>query len=117
MVLGGASEQRVSDDGVIVSTGILATVTEKVAVEEQPDVVPVTVYVVFPPGVAEILAPVVALRPVAGVHAYVVAPEAVVEAGPPEHELAKDGVHTTVGVVLTVTDEVVRVVLVHPVPG
>ena len=44
------------------------TVTVTVAVLEQPEVVPVTVYVVVEPGLAVTEEPVVALRPVPGLH-------------------------------------------------
>jgi hypothetical protein len=56
------------DAGVALAftVGAVSTVTVTVDVELQPDVVPVTVYVVVVAGVAVTLAPVVALRPVAG---------------------------------------------------
>jgi hypothetical protein len=65
-------------------------------------VVPVTVYVVVETGLAVTVAPVVALRPVAGAHVYVVAPLAVKLVPTPEHTEADEGVTVTVGVVLTV---------------
>jgi hypothetical protein len=43
-------------------------VTVEVAVPSQPEVVPVTVYVVVAAGVAVTTEPVVALKPVEGVH-------------------------------------------------
>jgi hypothetical protein len=45
-----------------------ATVTVEVAVPSHPEVVPVTVYVVVAAGVAVTTEPVVALKPVEGVH-------------------------------------------------
>jgi len=58
--------------------------------------------VVVEAGVAVTLAPVVALRPVAGAHVYVVAPLAVNPVPVPEHTVAEDGVTVTVGVGVTV---------------
>jgi hypothetical protein len=54
-------------DEVAVGTGL--TVTTAFALAEQPDVVPVTVYVVVTVGFAITLVPVVALNPVEGLHA------------------------------------------------
>jgi hypothetical protein len=56
---------------------MLLTVTVTCAVAVQPLAVPVTVYVIVEEGLAETLAPVVALRPVAGDHVYEFAPLAV----------------------------------------
>jgi hypothetical protein len=65
-----------------VNEGVTVTVT--VVVDEQPDPsIPVTVYVVVVAGFAVTVAPVVALRPVAGLQVYVTAPEAVNVVEPP----------------------------------
>lgn len=57
-------------------------------------------------------APVVALRPVVGVHTYVAAPAAVIVVVLPEHIAAEPGVAVTVGVVLTAIAHVA--VATHP---
>ena len=60
--------------------GVELTVTTTVAVElEQPEMLPVIVYVVVAVGLAVTVAPEVALRPADGAHEYVVAPVAVNE--------------------------------------
>ena len=78
--------------------------TVSVAVVEplQPFAVPVTVYVVVAVGEAITDAPVVALRPVEGVQAYVVAPEAVSVAEEPA-QIAAGPLIVTVGFGFTVT--------------
>ena len=57
---------------VTTGSGLMVTVT--CAVAEHPPDVPVTVYVVVDEGFAVTEEPVVELSPVAGLHAYVVAP-------------------------------------------
>jgi hypothetical protein len=89
--------------GETTTTGIGFTVTVTCAVELHPFTsVPVTVYVVVDAGLAVTLVPVVALSPVAGDHAYVLAPFAVSVADCPAQ--IADGVFTvTTGSGLTVT--------------
>ena len=65
-------------------------------------------------GVAETLLPVVALRLVLGVHAYVVAPLAVKVVGLPE-QMVGGADRVTVGVVLTVTTTVAGALVQEPV--
>ena len=90
---------------------MLLTVTVTCAVAVQPLAsVPVTVYVVVEEGLAETLAPVVLLSPVAGDHAYELAPLAVSVAGKPL-QIAVFG-ETVRATVLMVT--VVCAVDVHP---
>ena len=63
-------------------------------------------------GFAVTIAPVVADKPVAGLHVYVVAPLAVNDVLLPLQIIGADGVTVTVGVVLTVI--VAVAVFVHP---
>jgi len=81
-------------------------VTVVVAVEEQPAIVPVTVYVVVDVGFAVTEAPDVADSPVDGDQVYVVAPEAVKVVEFPEQTETADGLTVTTGMTLTVTVEV-----------
>lgn len=76
-------------------------VTDVVSLHPLP-LVPVTVYVVELAGLAVTVVPVVALKPVAGIHVYVVAPLAVILVELPEHIVGETGVAVTVGVGLTV---------------
>jgi hypothetical protein len=69
-------------------------------------VVPVTVYIVVAEGVAVTTAPVVVLRPVAGIHEYVVAPDAVSVEDEPLHIVPAEALALTGGATVTVTDEV-----------
>jgi hypothetical protein len=71
------------------------TVTVEVAVPEPHVPLPVTVYVVVVAGVAVTVAPVVALKPVAGDQLYVKPPEAVSVALWPGHMVAE---FTVIGV-------------------
>jgi hypothetical protein len=83
------------------------TVTTTVAVFTQPEAaVPVTVYVVVPAGFAETVAPVVALRPVAGLHEYVFAPEAVTEPAIPAQIVIGGTVIVGNGFTVTITEAV-----------
>jgi len=61
-------EHMVGEVAVAVTVGVGLTVTVTVAVFVQPPVVPVTVYVVVVVTLLVTLAPVVALKPVAGLH-------------------------------------------------
>jgi hypothetical protein len=71
--------------GVTLTVGSGRTVTVMVAVPVQPwAFVPITVYVVVAVGFAVGFAQVVQLKPVAGDHAYEVAPLAVITALPPK---------------------------------
>ena len=72
-----------ADNGVMLTVGEVFTVTVTLVVPVQPDVVPVTVYMVVDAGLAVTVAPVVELRPVAGDQLYVVAPDAVRLTEPP----------------------------------
>ena len=84
--------------------GFGLTVTTTVADLVQPLAeVPVMVYVVVAVGQALTLAPVVALRAVAGVQVYVVAPEAVRVTQTPWQTVAGFGATVTVGEGLTIT--------------
>ena len=80
--------------GFAVKTGCAGTliiVIETVAEAVQPLNVPVTVYIVEVVGLAVTLAPVVALRPVAGAHAYVVdVPDAVTSTPLPPLQIAAE---------------------------
>lgn len=91
-------------------TGFGFTVTVAVAVEEQPPVVPVTVYVVVVGGLAVTVAPVVAERFVAGDHVYEVAPVAVNVAEAPAQIVseftATTGFAPTVTVAVAVPEQV-----------
>src|ERR1700752_3997221 len=60
-----------------VTTGIGFTVTVTCVVAVQPSVLPVTVYVVVEVGLAVTVEPMLALKLVAGLHEYVLAPLAV----------------------------------------
>jgi hypothetical protein len=73
---------------VTVTTGEGVTVMVTVAVDEQPDVVPVTVYVVVPAGDATGLETEGSLRPVTGSQLYEVAPLALNEVDVPEQIVA-----------------------------
>jgi hypothetical protein len=79
------------------------TVRVLLTVPEQPLAVPVIVYVVVVIGDAITVAPVVALRPVEGLHAYVPAPEAVSEVEEPVH-IAVGPLTVIVGIGFTVTN-------------
>lgn len=83
-------------DTVTVGVGFTVTVTVS-GVPGQPDVVPVTVYVVVVPGLTEIVD---VVAPV--LHEYVPAPLAVSVVEPPEHIVAGAADVVTVGVVFTV---------------
>jgi hypothetical protein len=104
--------QRPAEGGVTVTEGNGFTVTLTVAVLIHPPVVPVTVYVVVVPGVAVTEAPVVALKPVPGLHVYVVAPPALIVVELPAHKVGVIAEAVTVGVGFTV--RVTVAVLVHP---
>ena len=83
------------------------TETVTVCVFTQPfEFVPVIVYVVATVGLADTIAPVVALRLVFGDHTYVIAPLAVTETELPEHTVAGEGVIVKVGNEFTVTETV-----------
>jgi hypothetical protein len=105
-------EQKVAEEGEILTDGEAFTVTVTVEMPVQPPVVPVTVYVVVLVGEAVTVAPVVALKPVAGDQLYVVAPLAVNTVLLPEQMVADEGDTLTVGEELTVT--VTVVVPIHP---
>ena len=62
---------------------------------EQPFVVPVTVYVVVTAGLAVTIAVLVPLKPVDGLHTYVVAPVAVKVVFPPAQMVASTPAATT----------------------
>ena len=82
--------------------GLIVTTTVCVAVQP-PAPVPVKVYVSVVAGFAVTTLPVVALKPIAGLHVYVVAPVAVNPTEPPEQNVVgPDGVIVTVGLVFTV---------------
>ena len=88
-----------------VTVGVGFTVTVAVAVAVHPEAeAPVIVYEVVTVGLAVTVDPVVALRPVAGLHVYVLAPLAESEADLPTQIVAE--LTATVGVGFTVTVEV-----------
>jgi len=94
---------------IILTVGKGFTVTVTFVESAQPDPsVPTTVYVVVEPGVAVTFESVVALKPVAGLQLYVVAPLAVKPILLPWHTDGVGGVTVTVGVGLTVTVTVVE---------
>ena len=95
-----------------VTTGNVFTVTVTCAVEEHPDAVPVTVYVVVDPGVTETELPV--SDP--GIQLYVVAPDALSVVDAPAHKVEFTAVAVTVGVGVTVTLMVATEVQVPTVP-
>jgi hypothetical protein len=74
-------------DAVGVGTGSM--VTTEVFVPRQAPIEPVIVYVVVRPGVAETVAPLVELNPVAGLQVKPVAPAAVSVTGVPAHAVAE----------------------------
>ena len=91
--------------------GWLAMVTVTCAVAVQPSASPVTVYVTVDAGVEVTVAPVVALRYVAGLHEYVFAPLAVsVVFCPVQMVMFGETVTTGTGFTVTVT----CAVAVHP---
>lgn len=92
----------VAPEGVMATVGdvLIVTITESVAL--QLPLTPVMVYVVVDTGLAVTEAPVVALKPVAGNHEYVVPPLAVNSAPTPEHTDGDVGVTEIVGVGVTV---------------
>ena len=95
----------------IVGNGLTVIVCVPVLV--QPAALePVTVYVVVVVAVQVTGEPVVALKAVAGVHVYVLAPDALIVVDDPIQYADEPGVTVTVGVVLTVIDLVP--VLEHP---
>lgn len=87
---------------VTVGKGLTVTVTVFVFVQPFASV-PVTVYVVVEVGFAVTMAPVVADKPVAGLHVYVEAPDAVRETLPPIQIAGAEGVTVIVGFGFTVT--------------
>lgn len=91
--------------------GVGTTVTLMLAVSLQPDAfVPVTVYTVVVEGLAVTEAPLVALKPDAGLHIYELAPDAFSVVEPPLlhiDELPPVGVTLTLGNELTVIVTVV----------
>lgn len=101
-------EQIVVFEAVVVTVGVGLTVINRVAVEEHPVDVPVTVYVVV--DVGETVTELPVNDP--GIHEYVVAPEAVIEVELPEQIVVLDAVVVTVGVGFTVIKRVA--VAVHP---
>lgn len=101
--------QMVVDGTLTIGNGFTVTVTVPVFTHPAA-LVPVIVYVVVAVGLAVTLAPVVALNPVAGDHAYVDAPLAVSIALAPSQIVA--GAHAITGNGFTVT--VAVVVPVHP---
>jgi hypothetical protein len=105
--------QYEGEDGesVTVGEGFTVTVTVVVLVHPAP-LVPVIVYVVVTVGEAETVAPVVALNPVAGAQAYVLAPLAVMLTELPLQIVGAAGFLVTVGKGFTVT--VTVVVFVQP---
>ena len=105
--------QIVAEPAVATTVGKGLTVIICVPVLVQPAVLaPVTVYVVVVVAVQVTDTPVVALKPVAGVHVYVLAPEAPIVVDDPIQYADEPGVTVTVGVAFTVTDLVP--VLVQP---
>jgi hypothetical protein len=78
-------------------------VTVTAVVPEQPEVVPVTEYVVVDEGLAVTLDPVVPLKPVAGVQLYVVPPPAVNVTPEPPPQMAGGELTVIVGPGVTVT--------------
>lgn len=101
-------EQIVVFEAVVVTVGVGLTVINRVAVDEHPLDVPVTVYVVVVVGETATDVPV--SDP--GIHVYVVAPAAVIEVELPEQIVVFDAVVVTVGVGFTVIKRVA--VAVHP---
>ena len=100
--------QIVAELAVIVAIGKLITFTITSSVLVQPFDVPVTVYVVVTNGVAVTLTVFVALKPVDGLHTYVVAPLAVKVVVPPAQIVASTPAVTTGnGVTTTVVTELV----------
>lgn len=92
--------QILDTDGLTVNgAGALVTFTTDACLFIQPLAsMPVTVYVVVDGGFATIEVPVVALRPAAGDHVYVTAPEAVKPMPDPEEQMAPpSGVTAIVG--------------------
>ena len=91
-------------DGTVVMVGNGLTVTLILSFPVQPAVVPVTVYVVVDAGLAVTGVPVVADKPAAGPHEYVVAPPALstTPAPPAQSVVEPVGVIVTVGPGLTV---------------
>jgi hypothetical protein len=94
--------------GVTTTAGTGFTITVTVVKLVQPAaVVPVMVYVVVAVGVAVTVAPLVALNPVAGVHAYVLAPLAVRLVEAPAQMAGAAGVTEMVGTGFMITVTVV----------
>jgi hypothetical protein len=87
----------------VITGGVLTDIVIVVVSVHPEPFVPTTVYVVFDAGVAVTPEPVVALRPVAGVHEYVVAPDAVKLTLLPWHTDGAGGATVTVGTGLTAT--------------
>lgn len=104
-------EHTAAEDGLIVKVGVAVTVIIDESIAEQLPLVPVTVYVVVTAGEAVTIAPVVELRPVNGLHEYVVAPLAVRLTLLPEHIDDAGGAMVTVGVLPTVIT--IESILVH----
>ena len=84
------------------TVGVGLTVTTVVLELEHVPVVPTIEYVVFEVGLAVTILPVVALKPVAGVQLYVVAPFAVSDTELPEQTVAVFTVIVGVGITVTV---------------
>ena len=90
--------------------GLAETVTNTVTLVTQAPTVPVTVYKVVVAGLAVTVAPVVALKPDAGLQLYVVAPLAVSTTLLPAHIVGLEGVTVSGGGWVKVT----LAVAVHP---
>lgn len=104
---------QIVEPPVAVTPGIGFTVITAVAVAEQPEDVPVTVYVVVEVGVAVTVGAVVELRPVAGSQLYVAPPLAISMLLPPVQMEAVEGDTATVGTGFTV---IVTVAVLKQVP-
>jgi hypothetical protein len=89
--------------GVMLTVGVVFTVTDTVAVELQLPVVPVTVYVIFVVGLAVGLDELGLARLVVGVHEYEVAPLACNCTELPEQITGVAGVMEMFGLLFTVT--------------
>ena len=89
--------------GITVTTGAELTFTVAVVVSEHAPVVPITVYIVVPEGLAMTVFPVVVFNPVAGDQTYVLAPDATKVSDVPPQIAVVFGITFMVGVGFTVT--------------